>query len=79
MAADGVTMRRRILGEILLYTREQGYPPTVRELGAAVGLASKSTVMYDLRILELDGQIGRAERLARGIRLTEMGATGGRR
>lgn len=66
----GTTMRRRILGEILLYTREQGYPPTVRELGAAVGLASKSTVVYHLRILQRQGLIVRAPRLARGIRLT---------
>ena len=36
--------RREILDFIALQLRERGYPPSVREIGEAVGLTSSSTV-----------------------------------
>ena len=37
-------MRQRILDYVTAFTRENGYPPTVREICDAVGLRSPSTV-----------------------------------
>lgn len=42
---------------ICSYTRLHRYPPSVREIGAAVGLASPSTVHTHLRVLEKYGYI----------------------
>ena len=41
------------------FQREHGYPPSVREIGAAVGLKSASTVHGYLRCLEERGLIAR--------------------
>ena len=41
---------------IRTYTDEHGYPPSVREIGAAVGLASPSTVHMHLKVLEESGR-----------------------
>ena len=49
--------------EVLTYIkqalRKQGYPPTVREIGQAVGLKSPATVHGHLRALEEKGYIKR--------------------
>jgi repressor LexA len=50
--------RRAILRFIRGFAREHGYPPTLREIGEAVGLAA-STVSYHLSILEADGYLSR--------------------
>ena len=51
----------------------RGYPPTVREIGAAVNISSTSTVHAHLRNLEGAGLIKRDVGLTRAIRpLTEM-------
>jgi len=47
--------RRRILEFIAESIRERGYPPSVREIGEAVGLTSPSTVHAHLKVLERDG------------------------
>lgn len=58
--ADGLTLRqRRILEVIRASTLNRGYPPTVREIGAQVGLASPSSVAYQLRALENRGLLRR--------------------
>jgi repressor LexA len=41
--------RREILDFIAAQVRERGYPPSVREIGLAVGLASTSTVQASRR------------------------------
>ena len=41
------------------YVREKGYPPSVREIAQAVGLASSSTVHGHLSRLETKGLIRR--------------------
>src|SRR5260370_9161649 len=57
---EAVNPRQR---EILEYLREQtrtrAYPPTVREIGQAVGLSSSSTVQNHLNALEQKGFIKR--------------------
>lgn len=53
-------MREKIYDFIVQYITEHGYPPTVREIGAAVGLNSTCTVhmhlkkMFDSGMLETD-------------------------
>ena len=53
------------------YMGEQERPPTVREIGLAVGISSTSVVDYNLRILERDGHLHRHRELSRGITLAE--------
>lgn len=50
-----------------------GYPPTVRELCDAVGLASTSSVKYQLDLIEKQGLIARDPRRSRTIEITELG------
>jgi repressor LexA len=49
----------RILDAIREYSAEHGYPPSVREIGARVGLSSSSTVQSHLKSLEKRGLISR--------------------
>jgi len=51
--------RREILDFIATQVRERGYPPSVREIGAAVGLASTSTVQAHLNTLQKQGYLRR--------------------
>jgi len=51
--------QRRILEVIREFTEEQGYPPSVREIGERVGLSSSSTVQSHLKTLERRGLIQR--------------------
>ncbi|HSD48606.1 MAG TPA: transcriptional repressor LexA [Actinomycetota bacterium] len=53
---NGLTTRQlRILEFIARTVRERGYPPTVREIGEAVGLTSSSSVHAQLANLERRG------------------------
>jgi len=61
--------QRQILHSILQHTEAHGYPPTVREIGEAVGLSSSSTVHAHLRTLENAGLICRDAVLTRAIRV----------
>ena len=47
--------QRQILDFLTKYVDGHGYPPTVREIGEAVGLASPSTVHAHLANLERAG------------------------
>ena len=49
--------RREILDFIAGQVRERGYPPSVREIGLAVGLASTSTVQAHLNTLQKQGYL----------------------
>jgi repressor LexA len=51
--------QRRILEVIQEFTEQQGYPPSVREIGERVGLSSSSTVQSHLKTLERRGLIRR--------------------
>ncbi|MEG0473342.1 MAG: transcriptional repressor LexA [Solibacillus sp.] len=53
--------------------RTKGYPPSVREIGEAVGLASSSTVHGHLARLESKGLIRRDPTKPRAIEILEQG------
>jgi repressor LexA len=56
----GLTPRqRRVLQVIRHSVDERGYPPSMREIGDAVGLASSSSVAHQLRTLEAKGFLRR--------------------
>ncbi len=59
-AAEELSERqRRVLEAIRAWMRDHGYPPSVREIGDAVGLTSTSSVAYQLRVLERKGHLRR--------------------
>ena len=51
--------QRQILEFLRTHARQHSYPPTVREIGQAVGLSSSSTVQNHLNALEHKGYIRR--------------------
>ncbi len=53
------------------YTEGHGYPPSVREIGSAVGLASPSTVHMHLKALEELGLIKRDSKKPRTIEVVQ--------
>ena len=61
--------RQRILDCIARTVEERGYPPSVREIADAVGLASTSAVHHHLIALERDGLIERGGNHSRALRL----------
>ncbi len=65
---EGLTPRqRRILELIHLAVSTRGYPPTIREIGEAAGLASPSSVSHQLRALEAKGYLRRDPHRPRAI------------
>jgi repressor LexA len=62
--------RQRILDCIARTVEERGYPPSVREIADAVGLASTSAVHHHLIALERDGLLERGTHSSRALRLT---------
>ena len=72
MAQAELTPRqRRILEFISGTVREQGYPPTVREIGEAVGLTSSSSVHAQLANLERRGLLHKDPTKPRAMTLSE--------
>ncbi len=58
--ATGLTPRQqRILTVLREAIEQRGYPPSIREIGDLVGLASSSSVAHQLRVLEEKGFIRR--------------------
>jgi repressor LexA len=69
MTKQPLTQRRQaILDFIVEHIEENGYPPTVREIGQCVGLSSSSSVHFHLKALEKGGYIQRDGSLTRAIR-----------
>jgi repressor LexA len=64
----------RIIDFIAATLRSRGYPPSVREIARAVGLASTSAVHHHLQILEREGYLERGAAQSRAIRLTPTAA-----
>ena len=68
MADHTITDRQRAILQFIETTmRERGYPPAVREIGAAVGLNSPSTVHSHLALLESAGYLRRDPTKPRAI------------
>ena len=64
------TRQQEIWDFVLGYVDSHGYPPTVREIGQAVGLASPSTVHAHLANLERAGLLRRDPTKPRALELT---------
>jgi repressor LexA len=58
--ATGLTPRQqRVLAHIKDSIEKRGYPPSMREIGEAVGLTSSSSVAHQLKVLEEKGFLKR--------------------
>lgn len=75
MTRHDVERRQRILDCIAHTVVERGYPPSVREIADAVGLASTSAVHHHLIALERDGLLERGSHSSRALRLTPRADT----
>jgi len=79
MAAKMLTKRRRqILNFIERTVAECGYPPTVREIGQAVGLSSSSSVQFHIEVLKDAGHLERDGNLTRALRVRTDNSRAGR-
>jgi repressor LexA len=65
--------QQQIYNFMMRFSQEKGRPPTIREIGKAVGISSTSVVNYNLNILEKAGMIAREKQVSRGLRLTANG------
>ena len=63
---------REILAYVQRFTRDRGYPPTIREIGEAFEIHSTNGVRYYLQMLERAGHMKRSSKLSRGIQLVAM-------
>lgn len=65
---DGLTARQRlVLDTIRSAVKQRGYPPSMREIGHAVGLTSPSSVKHQLTALERKGYLRRDPNRPRAI------------
>ena len=72
MSKDRLSKRQLdIYNFICKYTDEHGFPPSVREIGKAVGLASPSTVHMHLKVLQERGYIKRDSKKPRTIEVVD--------
>src|SRR5918997_1024214 len=79
IAKDLTKRQQEIFDFIKKYSAKHGYPPTVRDIGKAVGLASSSTVHAHLANLEKAGLLRRDPAKPRAIEMLDkaVGAAGG--
>jgi repressor LexA len=74
---NGLTPRQlKILQVIKTAVEDQGYPPSMREIGEKAGLSSTASVTYQLQILEEKGWIRRDTSRGRAIEITLPGQDG---
>jgi repressor LexA len=73
---DLTKRQQEIFDFIKRYSAKYGYPPTVRDIGKAVGLASSSTVHAHLSNLERIGLLRRDPTKPRAIELLDRAAAG---
>jgi repressor LexA len=73
---DLTKRQQEIFDFIKKYTSERGYPPTVRDIGKAVNLASSSTVHAHLSNLEKIGLLRRDPSKPRAIELLDRAVDG---
>ena len=65
--------QQQILDFLRSHARDHAYPPTVREIGQAVGLSSSSTVQNHLNSLEARGFIRRDPAKSRTVEVVQAG------
>ena len=69
---SGLSARQvKILSAIQEGIQNNGYPPSIREIGEAAGLSSSASVQYQLKALEEAGFIRRDAALGRAIEVVE--------
>ena len=61
--------KERVYNFLVEFIRENGFPPSVREIGSGCGLKSTATVRDYLEMLEMMGKIEVKRKITRGIRL----------
>lgn len=72
---DRLTPRqRRVLETIRTSVEDRGYPPTMREIGEAVGLSSPSSVKHQLMTLERKGYLRRDPNRPRAMEVVDPDA-----
>jgi repressor LexA len=68
LLSDELTGRQRLILEFIReWVERHGYPPSVREIGEAVGLVSPSSVAYQLKELEKKGYLRRDPNRPRAV------------
>ncbi len=67
----GLTERHQKIIDYLNERLSMGYPPSIREIGEAVGITSTSVVTYYLKQLTEMGLIERDAKFSRAVRLTD--------
>lgn len=76
---DELTPRSRaVLDMIRTCVEERGYPPSIREIGEAVGLTSPSSVAHQLRVLERKGLLRKDPNRPRALVVADAGELGAR-
>ena len=76
-AGDGLTQRQRRVLEVIRDSIERrGYPPSVREIGEAVGLSSASSVAHQLSVLQRKGWLRRDPNRPRALDVRLPGDAG---
>ena len=75
---DLTKRQQEIFDFIKSYSARTGYPPTVRDIGKAVGLASSSTVHAHLANLEKAGLLRRDPSKPRALELLDRAVAGAR-
>src|SRR5215469_5369400 len=65
-------IQKKIYDFIVEYIRDEGMPPTNREIGSAMNIASTGHVDYHLSMLEKKAYITREAKKSRGIRLVQQ-------
>jgi repressor LexA len=68
--------QQRVVSYIIGYREENGFPPTVREIAAALGYRSLNNVRQHLRLVERKGFVRLLPGKARGIEITAAFAAG---
>jgi repressor LexA len=63
--------QKRMLEFIQRFTADNGYPPSIREIGDAADISSTSVVNYNLNRLVDEGFLSRDQNVSRGLRLTD--------
>jgi repressor LexA len=72
--ASGLTSRQRLVLEVIRESVERrGYPPSMREIGEAVGLTSTSSVAHQLSTLQRKGYLRRDANRPRAVEVTLPG------
>jgi repressor LexA len=70
MTEAGLSARQKVVLEFIQgFIKENGYPPTIREIGRACGISSTSVVNYNLNKLEREGLLVRDREVSRGLKL----------